>query len=1100
MLGTPVPNIHREAGPVPATVDQATWYHLPPSCQPCASHIKLLYWNCLGLTQAKLFDALRLIESCSPSPAILCLAETWHTLDAHLAQLPSFITVSQLHRGRHHTGHLRGGMAVLASPSLKPYLSVTFVDQYHVAVCVESLEIRATFAYLPPTTLTNDALAINLRALPPTNVYMGDVNTTFPTITSAQSAALDPERRQVLSAFALARGLQLVWPAGAPAKLDHTFSSVPGATSTILPCPLGISDHPCIHAALPIPAEWHQHQQPPHMPCPSRIVRFRTQVLAGPKGPLLAELLQRCWRLDTQPFWTNAVERALAQSTLTPANELQDLLDTVYSSFSQELALLADDLFGEYQPGSVKMQQDLSSLSHMLAPSHAGAIRMFKRSMRSHAHSQQLLSRTGASVAEEAHAHYQHTYAATMRLESDDVPPLPAEEERIPWQECRRVFTITAVRKAIATYPTHKSGGADGIHTLFLKALIKEDGFCDILGQVFALCLHLGSSPTSWNLAVTHLLPKDPQSRYADKTRPISLTPILRRVYERLLLAHWQSDSVSWLHVNYAQAGFRHGYSTTSHILLADYSTKMVKSNYAINVCLDLKAAFDRVPYTKLLDALRDKGCPPAYLSVLYNLMMRDCRSALVVNGSILPPEQDVMRERGVFQGSVLSPSLFNVFIDQLAQVLNGVVPRADPPLVLFCDDIRILCDNVEATQHLIDVCYEWAAHNGMEFGLSKCAVLAARPLQLRLGDQIIPQAPEYQYLGYPLTPHGVDWIQHGLRRLQAATSMLDGLRGPSALWPEWVKLAIFKTFIRPKAAYGLELAYRAATQTRATHKAQSVRGAKLLKQPAPPAYVVAADQLCADMASFHLAALAWIFGSERGQVVMASLSALGSWEAHSEECLARLVGHLGSLDSGNPLKLLLPTSHLGLLRSKPSLLPLLLKHPLAKEYAKVRELPRPRGQLPPTMHTFLLGHRLKALLKENGVLQHYLLPPCRLPTSGVDRTLYIKDAALRCRALKWRLNRLPPNMSCPKCGQVFNRGHVNTCEFLNDVPSAQAWLVDVEAEWRRLVAANPLLANYSLLDHALNHGKYRIFAKSYAAIEASLRSRARAQEPDHPP
>jgi hypothetical protein len=232
----------------------------------------------------------------------------------------------------------------------------------------------------------------------------------------------------------------------------------------------------------------------------------------------------------------------------------------------------------------------------------------------------------------------------------------------------------------------------------------------------------------------------------------------------------------------------------------------------------------------------------------------------------------------------------------------------------------------------------------------------------------------------------------------------------------------------------------------------------------------------------------------------MESLSALGSWDAHSQECLTRLVGHLASLSTSNPLKILLPRSHLGLLRTHPSLLPLLLKHPLAKEYARVRELPRPRGQQPPTIRTFLLGQRLESLLKERGVLQHYLLPPARLPSSGVDRTLYIKDAALRCRALKWRLNRLPPNMTCPKCGGTFNRGHVNSCELLDDVPSVQEWLASVEGAWRRLVDSSPHRANYSLLDHALNHGRYRVFAECYAAIEASLRSKARAQEPDHPP
>ena len=54
------------------------------------------------------------------------------------------------------------------------------------------------------------------------------------------------------------------------------------------------------------------------------------------------------------------------------------------------------------------------------------------------------------------------------------------------------------------------------------------------LAVVFRRLLRLGSFPVCWRVAVTPI-PKGPPSSSASNYRPISLTPILSKVFERLL-------------------------------------------------------------------------------------------------------------------------------------------------------------------------------------------------------------------------------------------------------------------------------------------------------------------------------------------------------------------------------------------------------------------------------------------------------------------------------------------------------------------------------------------------------------------------------------
>ena len=77
-------------------------------------------------------------------------------------------------------------------------------------------------------------------------------------------------------------------------------------------------------------------------------------------------------------------------------------------------------------------------------------------------------------------------------------------------------------------------GGTDplGMFLLFLKTAVV---LAPRLAVVFWRLLHLGSFPVCWRVANVTPIPKAPPSSSASNHRQISLTPILSKVFERLV-------------------------------------------------------------------------------------------------------------------------------------------------------------------------------------------------------------------------------------------------------------------------------------------------------------------------------------------------------------------------------------------------------------------------------------------------------------------------------------------------------------------------------------------------------------------------------------
>jgi len=123
---------------------------------------------------------------------------------------------------------------------------------------------------------------------------------------------------------------------------------------------------------------------------------------------------------------------------------------------------------------------------------------------------------------------------------------------------------------------------------------------------------------------------------------------------------------------------------------------------------LDATKAFDRVHHIKLCNRLIDKGVPTFVVKIIANwyaksmvtVWWKDCQSALFQVKS------------GVRQGGVLSPILFNMYIDIVVEALvksdlGCHVMGNYFGCVLYADDLILLSASVLQLQKMLDLYYD---------------------------------------------------------------------------------------------------------------------------------------------------------------------------------------------------------------------------------------------------------------------------------------------------------------------------------------------------------------------------------------------------------
>jgi Reverse transcriptase (RNA-dependent DNA polymerase) len=741
--------------------------------------LRVGYVNVQGLSPDKFDICCRLVDTIYD---FLFVAETWF-VDHHLRKTDRRFLASTP-KPRHDRGHPSGGIYLLGTRHARSILTHPPRITPH-SITVTAASICVSGVYFPPTSMTDADVAAHLVSLHGSSVVMGDVNVRFRNSLLQEGAAGPPRRMDVFTRWLNETGRAQAVPVG-----DCT------GVEPIIPTPSGLRskfnlDHCFLRRQLLARAQLRlldKHQlalRTDHRYIMHLSISHVTQEAPQTQDPMRYHLRKLKDKTVTDRI------PAVMEPAITAIYKPTDNVDELNAMLTSICQTAAQELCGSYKPSQKKPGK------YPGPRDHTSSTRQYKEAMTRSRDNGPILPTSQATDAmtenfELLKARYSTNHAGHVST------PLPQPDPGISPRIWKAFFSVDQIRTEIKAQEGEKSCGSDGIHIRLLKAFINTN-LITLLEKLFLLCIQTGRTPQAWNRSEIHLLSKDPKKRRdTNNLRPITIICMFRKIFERLLLQTF--DEEGWARVHPAQAGFRGGYSVITNAAVVHHvlSTKM----RATAVFLDLRAAFDVVSHQRLAQVLADRGCPRAICKVISSLMFEDVWSQLLINGGVSPPFQ---RTQGVLQGSPLSPALFNLFIDELLQLLNA--GALDVPNCLFyADDGVILAHSLAEAQQLLHVAGEWVSKVGLSFNVRKCAVLGSARVQLTLQDEVIPVTDVYTYLGFPITLRGIDFVTHLTHRVVAAVKRSDFLTVYSNDWGVAYRLEIYNQHLAPMFEFGAPL------------------------------------------------------------------------------------------------------------------------------------------------------------------------------------------------------------------------------------------------------------------------------------------------------
>jgi hypothetical protein len=280
-----------------------------------------------------------------------------------------------------------------------------------------------------------------------------------------------------------------------------------------------------------------------------------------------------------------------------------------------------------------------------------------------------------------------------------DVKQVPSVDD----QSCRS-FSMKELKTALKKIKRSGAPGIDDIPPAFLKEL--GPLALEVLLGIFNDSFRLADCPQLWRYAViVPLLKAAIPSGQVKSYRPVSLTSCVVKLLERLIAERLYYIVESRGLISKFQASFRKGRGCEDQILkitqAIENGFQKKKMERSLLVLLDYSSAYDTVWRERLLCSLYDDGIPQQMIRWIASFLTN--RLAKVRYGDATSKCR-TMRQ-GLPQGSVLSPLLFILYINNLAKIL----PDSET-IVMFADDVAILCtgrvreDAERGAQKLVDI------------------------------------------------------------------------------------------------------------------------------------------------------------------------------------------------------------------------------------------------------------------------------------------------------------------------------------------------------------------------------------------------------------
>ena len=349
-----------------------------------------------------------------------------------------------------------------------------------------------------------------------------------------------------------------------------------------------------------------------------------------------------------------------------------------------------------------------------------------------------------------------HLQDIRYRLSNTDFASSPEAEA------LNRPIDRHEIVKAVERAKLRKAAGIDAIPAEALK----NDVCVDLLHRIISECFTNGVVPNQWKTGIINPIvkPNSTDVRRPSTYRGITLLSVPSKIYCDILNHRLVTFLDSTESIADEQNGFRRRRGCQEHIYSL-YSIINNRKNAKLSTfaCfIDLRKAFDTVNRHCLWFKLRRLGIEGKFYDAICSLY-DDIKCCVQINGMLT----DTFRvQRGVKQGCLISPTLFSVYINDLADDLKSAnlgvnVNETIINLLMYADDVVLLTDAADKLQRMLNIVHSWCRKWRLTVNGGKTKIVHFRPTDIprsdiafSIGDINIGYCDKYKYLGLWFTEH----------------------------------------------------------------------------------------------------------------------------------------------------------------------------------------------------------------------------------------------------------------------------------------------------------------------------------------------------------
>ncbi len=318
------------------------------------------------------------------------------------------------------------------------------------------------------------------------------------------------------------------------------------------------------------------------------------------------------------------------------------------------------------------------------------------------------------------------------------------------------------ILSAIKVLRNKKSPGPDSILNEMIKS--SRHHMVPMLNKLFNFILENGCFPTDWKRGYIINIFKSNSPLDPSNYRGITLSSCLGKLFSSVI----NCRIVDFLEKNHViskcQSGFRKDYRTSDNLFILSQLMKHYKEKEKpLYLCfIDLQKAFDKLWRPGLFSKLCSVGLGGKLYQTVKNMYLGNISA--VKFDQFNKHSEFFPSEAGVRQGDSLSPTLFNIFINDMLKIFEN--PLCKPAQIdtlnigclAYADDLLICSESKEGLQEGLNRLHKYCQEWRLTINVKKSKIMLfnkAKRGNFKIGHDTLDVVQHYKYLGLTIANNG---------------------------------------------------------------------------------------------------------------------------------------------------------------------------------------------------------------------------------------------------------------------------------------------------------------------------------------------------------